>query len=349
MWRSEDKSAMLLIKIWRCVGIVCLLSLQIQGQCTKPVPSENAVLHEDHSSLISFPENSSVRFSCFPGYQPASGSRSVVCQGGQWNPNPKDFTCKKKTCGNPGEVKNGVYNMPEGVDFGAVVTAICNVGHYLVGEGQRTCLADATWSGREAVCEVVKCDSPPKIDHGQLESTSDEYKFGDVVHYVCDKGYDQFGNPETHCSQNGTWTAAPRCKLVDCPKPNISNARRIFGTSGPYGKGATLEYECHKLFKMVGEARIVCGENGWSPAIPRCEALPTTTTPRMTVKETTTPKESQSSPAKTTPRTSANASTKPEGGKNGAGSTHHVHNSLWIVLAVVVGVAVQNGLFSLIQ
>ncbi|XP_062396895.1 membrane cofactor protein-like isoform X2 [Sardina pilchardus] len=325
MWRTEDKGAIMLIKIWGCVGILCLLSLQIEGQCSKPVLSDNAVLHEDHISLTSFPENTTVRLSCVPGYKPASGPLTVKCQGDQWNPNPQDFICKKKTCGNPGEVTNGVYNTSEGVDFGAVVTAICNLGHYLVGEGQRRCLADGTWSGREAVCEVVKCGPPRKIDHGQLDSAPEvEYKFRDVVRYSCDVGYTVLGNAESYCTENGTWTAAPICKTVECPKPDVTNGRRVFGNNGPYGKGAILEYECNKGFDMVGEARIVCQENGWTPAVPRCKAveLPTTTTPRTTVKENTTLKD----------------------GRNGSGSIH-VHNSLWVMLAVVVGVAVQNGLF----
>lgn len=66
------------------------------GQCTKPNLTENAVLHESVSQQDSFPEGSSARLSCFPGYEQESGPRTVTCQGGSWNPNPLSFICISK-------------------------------------------------------------------------------------------------------------------------------------------------------------------------------------------------------------------------------------------------------------
>ena len=61
---------------------------------------------------------------------------------------------------------------------------------------------------------------------------------------------------------------------VQCPRPDIPNAKRVAGGSGPYGYKDTLTYECNKGFEMVsGEARIVCMENGWS-VMPKCEGKP---------------------------------------------------------------------------
>ena len=56
--------------------------------------------------------------------------------------------------------------------------------------------------------------------------------------------------------------------------PDIPNAKHVQEGSGPYGYNSTLTYACNDKFKMVsGEARIVCGENGWS-SMPKCEGKP---------------------------------------------------------------------------
>ncbi|XP_031421909.1 zona pellucida sperm-binding protein 3 receptor-like isoform X1 [Clupea harengus] len=338
-------SIMLLPKILGCVWILCLLSPEIHGQCSKPDLSDNVVLVG-----ATFEEGSSEKLSCVPGYAPLTGPPRVTCQGGKWNPNPQDFTCKKKSCGNPGDLRNGGYDTTGGIDFGSTVTAICNEGYQLFGESKRSCLADGTWDGQEPRCEAVKCGRPPSIENGGPGSAPEEqYDHGSVVRYVCNDDYTLFGERDSIC-KNGDWTEAPRCKKVQCTRPVIPNAKRVQGGSGPYGYKDTLTYECNKGFEMVsGEARIVCEENGWS-STPKCEAVqPAKTTPRTPVKETTTSKVIQSS-AKTTPRVSTKATTTSEDLLGQKDSAHRAHSSLWIVLAVVLaGMAAQNGQFSLIQ
>lgn len=83
---------------------------------------------------------------------------------------------------------------------------------------------------------VVKCGPPPNsIENGQLESApQEEYEYGQVVVYVCDEGYTLFGNPESHCSQNGSWTEGPRCKRMLLPLAlTLASAHRLCGTCGP--------------------------------------------------------------------------------------------------------------------
>ena len=60
---------------------------------------------------------------------------------------------------------------------------------------------------------------------------------------------------------------------VLCQEPNIPNAKRVAGRSGPYRYMSPLKYTCNGGFKMVGEAKIICEENGWSP-MPKCEGKP---------------------------------------------------------------------------
>ena len=59
------------------------------GQCSKPDLSDNVVLVG-----ATFEEGSTEKLKCDPGYLPKKGMAVVTCQGGKWNPNPQDFTCK---------------------------------------------------------------------------------------------------------------------------------------------------------------------------------------------------------------------------------------------------------------
>lgn len=315
-----------------------LFCLEIQGNCTKPADlSDNAVVHHDYIFHSSFSEGGFIKLSCHPGYETASGKARLKCEGGQWHPNPQDFTCKKKTCIGLKDVHNGRYNMT-GNDFGSVATVVCNKGYYLIGERRRTCMGTGEWDGQEPTCEVVKCGPPPEIEYGQHDAGTDgDHQYGHVVVYSCKADYTLFGQAESHCTmsqdsttQEGIWTAAPTCKKVQCPKPNIPNAERIAGSSSPYYYSYSVTYSCKEGFNMVsGEATMVCQENGEWSSTPKCEAVQPSakSTPRTPVKETITSKD----------------------GKNANGSVPAVHSSLWILLAAIVSLAAQNGLFSLIQ
>lgn len=254
-----------------------VISSEVKGQCTKPTTTENAGIHPDDIIKDTFEDQSTIRLKCHPGYEPAAGSslRRLTCENGQWTPSPTKFVCTKKSCGNPGDVSNGRYEyQEEGLLFGSVIKAVCNLGFNIIGTATRTCLADGTWDGREAVCEAVKCGPPPPITNGKLKSPpKDEYDAGNAEQYECDPDYTLIGVDTVGCQNNGSWSSPPRCLKVECPKPNIPNAIRIQGGSGPYGYRATLEYKCNTGFKMTTDSgRMVCLEHGWS-SIPECKEV----------------------------------------------------------------------------
>ncbi|XP_076131700.1 C4b-binding protein-like isoform X2 [Alosa pseudoharengus] len=246
--------------------IFLLLPSEIKGQCTKPRASDNAVVHADDILKDTFEEQSTIRLRCHPGYQPSSGSSRITCSSGQWTPSPESFICRKKSCGNPGEVTNGEYQFPDGIEFGAEIIAVCNIGFQIIGENKRSCQANGEWNGREAVCEAVTCAPPPPVTNGLLKLPSEEYyNFGDVVQYMCSKDYSLFGDNNVHCLVHGNWSEKPRCTKVDCPRPDIPNAKRIEGPSGPYTLGSRLIYECVKGYRMMTpNNQMVCLEEGWS-------------------------------------------------------------------------------------
>ncbi|XP_041954523.1 membrane cofactor protein-like isoform X5 [Alosa sapidissima] len=254
--------------------ILLLLPSEIKGQCTKPPASDNAVVHEDYILKDTFEEESTIRLRCYPGYQPSSGLSRLTCSSGQWSPSPESFICRKKSCGNPGEVTNGEYQFPDGIEFGAEIIAVCNIGFQIIGENKRTCQANGEWNGREAVCEAVTCPPPPPVTNGDLKLPSEEYyNFGDVVQYMCSNGYSLFGENNVHCLVHGNWSEKPRCTKVDCPRPDIPNAKRIEGHSGPYTLRNRLVYECVKGYRMMTpNNQMVCLEEGWSHKL-TCEEV----------------------------------------------------------------------------
>ncbi|XP_031421900.1 CUB and sushi domain-containing protein 1-like [Clupea harengus] len=260
----------ILASLW----MLLLLPTEIIGQCTKPATSENAVIDGSDILKDTFDIDSAVRLACHPGYEPTSGSpRRLVCgNNNTWSPGPERFTCQKKSCGHPGELANGHYEFPNGVEFGAVITAVCNTGHFAIGEKQRSCLGDGQWDGGNFVCEVVKCEPPKPIPNGQPRPPVNEmYEYGQAVQYVCNRDNTMLGASDTvHCLENGSWSDVPRCAKVVCIRPDIPNARRVEGGSGPYGYKYTLRYECNVGYKMTPDGgKMTCLEPGWS-SIPNC-------------------------------------------------------------------------------
>ncbi|XP_062396891.1 CUB and sushi domain-containing protein 1-like isoform X2 [Sardina pilchardus] len=262
------------------LSILLLLPSEIKGQCTKPTTtSDHAGVHSADILKDTFEEGSSIRLQCHPGYERSSGLSRLTCAGGQWTPSPESFICKKKSCGNPGEVNNGDYQFPNGVEFGAEITAVCKTGYYIVGENKRTCMANGQWDGREAICDPVRCGPPPDVTNGLLTlPPNEEYEYGHAVQYKCSDGYTLFGDEDpadtVHCLADATWSKKPRCTKVECPRQSIPNAKRIEGPSGPYGFGARLVYECNVGYRFLppDNNRMVCSEYGWSHNL-TCEVV----------------------------------------------------------------------------
>ena len=62
-------------------------------------------------------------------------------------------------CGELSAPANGSVDLTNGTIFGSKVTYACNTadGYILVGNGERVCQANASWSGSQPTCQ--KCDT----------------------------------------------------------------------------------------------------------------------------------------------------------------------------------------------
>ncbi|XP_052341040.1 C4b-binding protein alpha chain-like isoform X2 [Oncorhynchus keta] len=252
--------------------------------CTKPIGGPNMVLSDAFITQETFVDGAKVTFQCAIGYASTGRSPPVTCTAGVWS--EVKLKCERKSCGSPGEVMNGQFNISEGVLFGDQVVATCNTGYVLVGSGVRTCM-DGGWDGRVPVCEVVKCGKPPNIvNGGPVVPPDDTYDYGSVVQYACEKDYTLVGAKSITCSENGEFQPAPpECKMVSCPNPVVENGVRIDGRP-PYTYMSFVTYRCNTGYEMEGQASLTCEIEGWSAPYPTCKALLTTTKPPTTKKTT---------------------------------------------------------------
>ncbi|XP_036447228.1 membrane cofactor protein-like isoform X7 [Colossoma macropomum] len=280
------------------IFLMCLLSVvKIRAQCEKPSTLENRVLTPE-SIKPTYPDGDTATFQCSVGYKPADpkASKTIICSGNKWDYNTLKLQCTKKSCRPLPDFANGRYTYSpegdEGVLFGATATAQCNEGYMLLRYTARRCL-DAGWDGREPVCEVIKCPSPPEITNGQPEEPLEEYDYGQAVTYVCNAGYTLFGASTVSCSNSGTFEPSPpECIKVSCDSPSVPNGKRMRGIP-PFGYRSTVEFACDSGFKMVGSGSLVCDRNGWNPPPPTCseeiQEVSTTTSTTTTATPPTRP------------------------------------------------------------
>ncbi|XP_058266555.1 C4b-binding protein-like isoform X4 [Hemibagrus wyckioides] len=250
-----------------------MMAVQVRAQCGSPDIGENRIMIEA-SEEDTFPEGFTIKYKCATGYVSVrTTSKSITCNGTQWS--DLQLECKKKSCGNPGELLSGkyIYQPTDGILFGAVITAECLKGYQLVGNPTRNCRENG-WDGRHPTCEVVKCLPPPGVKSGMFEPEEDSYQLDETVQYSCEKGFHLFGATLLTCSSNGTFEPAPpRCLRVSCERLEIPHADRIEGKSPPYTYRQFVRFQCHIGYKMEGSDILTCEEAGWNPPPPRCNAI----------------------------------------------------------------------------
>ncbi|KAM9445654.1 C4b-binding protein alpha chain-like isoform 2-T2 [Clarias gariepinus] len=268
--------------------LLCVIKVaEIRAQCGKHSVGEN--MNYNPAQMNEYPDGSTVTFSCLTGYVPvdSGASRSITCRGNQWT--TLDLKCKKRSCGNPGEVTNGRYLTPDGIEFGAIITVECNEGHMSVGIKTRRCLVDG-WDGRAAVCEQTKCLPPSKIENGAYDEEDKSYGYNEVVTYSCSEGYTLIGESSITCSSNGTFQPPPpQCLWITCEKPDVKNAIRVGGKGSSYGYKDFVEYKCIEGYDIKGDGYLVCDVNGWNPPPPQCRSPPPPNPPTKPPTKPSTP------------------------------------------------------------
>ncbi|KPP78874.1 CUB and sushi domain-containing protein 1-like [Scleropages formosus] len=240
--------------------------------CTDPGHVENSIRQVLPSGPHRFSFQTTVSYSCNPGYY-LLGTGVLACQGdGTWDRSlPK---CLLVLCDRP--------SMPPYAQIsgdrrtvGSVIRFSCIGQRSIVGNTTRMCQLDGHWSGSLPHCSGESagvCGDPGVPVHGIR--LGEEFSIGSVVRFSCEPGYALKGSPERTCLANGTWTGIqPECHVVSCGNPGTPrNAQVVFHDGLVFSRSIT--YACREGYYSTGLLTRHCTVNGtWTGTMPECTVI----------------------------------------------------------------------------
>uniref|UniRef100_A0ABM5G6P4 Complement receptor type 1 isoform X8 n=1 Tax=Pogona vitticeps TaxID=103695 RepID=A0ABM5G6P4_9SAUR len=187
--------------------------------------------------------------------------------------------CQRIPCFPPPDIPHGTHSGRYEDDFtyGTVVTYTCEDGYPLLGDAHIHCTSKdgfhGEWSGR-VYCGAVHCQPPPDVPNGSYSNREATAFTPEMfVDYTCDLGYALIGEATIFCTSSGTWSSpAPRCKVRECPPPQLENGRIVGGLSDTYRHNQSVTLDCHNGHTISGSREIHCQMDGtWEPPLPLCE------------------------------------------------------------------------------
>ncbi|XP_007163999.2 complement decay-accelerating factor isoform X1 [Balaenoptera acutorostrata] len=234
--------------------------------CDVPTRLLFASLKKSYTKQNYFPEGSTVEYDCRLGYiRDHSLSGKLTClQNFTWS-KPDEF-CKKKSCANPREIKNGHVNITHDLLFGSSIRFSCNTGYKLVGATSSYCsLAGSTveWSDPFPECQEILCPEPPEVDHGMIEEKQNSYAYRHSVTYKCMKGFTLHGESSIYCTVKdgqGEWSGPP---------PECKETFQIYKVTPAVQKPTRVHVPATKVPPTPQKSSTVNVSATRSPAVPR--------------------------------------------------------------------------------
>uniref|UniRef100_A0AAQ5Z4B3 Complement factor B n=1 Tax=Amphiprion ocellaris TaxID=80972 RepID=A0AAQ5Z4B3_AMPOC len=100
---------------------------------------------------------------------------------------------------------------------------------------------------------------------------------GSILVYHCPEGYYPYPHLARVCQPNGRWNPSPkrfspqRCRLVECPDPNVMENGNVIPPQEKYFVGNETTYDCYSGYTLRGSTTRQCLPNGkWSGSTPIC-------------------------------------------------------------------------------
>ncbi|XP_053395132.1 sushi, von Willebrand factor type A, EGF and pentraxin domain-containing protein 1-like [Mercenaria mercenaria] len=225
-----------------------------------------------------------------------------ICNGDKTWSNQKT-ACTPVQCSHPRNISNVVYTFKNGseivpgttFDYNTVLKVSCKIGYTLIGQTNRTCESDKTWSGKDPNCSVVTCDFPGKFDNGHYITrdynttekntltpyVSGKLDFSSVIEAVCETTFLlKSSNSTRQCTSTGLWDGEkPVCNPIMCKWPLRLENGYYQASGSPTARGlpynTTLIAICNETYKLSDNYKDRrCNENAvWdnSPAV--CEPM----------------------------------------------------------------------------
>lgn len=231
--------------------------------CTPPPAVDKAIMEGSKFGI-----GDAIFYTCEEGYDLVGDFTRVCQQDGSWS--NKAPECYPVNCPEPEMVNNGWYS-GDSSDYKSIVTYYCEDGYEIIGNNERTCLSNDSWSGNSPECKKVSCGIPPAIANA-VASQMENLLFNDTVVYSCLEGYNELGIDTTTCLSNRSWSLIDyTCTIVSCPL--FSPDELLYGTinvsSFTYGSNAS--FLCDEGYLLSGSSQATCTAQGiWSASLPTC-------------------------------------------------------------------------------
>ncbi|XP_033223467.1 locomotion-related protein Hikaru genki [Belonocnema kinseyi] len=169
----------------------------------------------------------------------------------------------------------------EGARMGQSAHFECPPGYRLEGVPSMTCQYNGKWSAEVPQCEAIICP-PIEPTNPKLQLLEHNSSFGGRVSFTCMWGSRLSGSQSIQCDGDGVWSdTVPKCIEITCPPPVVPRSGRIIEhvntSSKKKGKsrnkvGSLVRFACLPGHQLLGEASIICTENGtWSHQPPVCD------------------------------------------------------------------------------
>ncbi|XP_068090442.1 sushi, von Willebrand factor type A, EGF and pentraxin domain-containing protein 1 isoform X2 [Hyperolius riggenbachi] len=224
-----------------------------------------SVSHSINSEVADFLYGTYILYTCYHGYE-VLGVPLLACQeDGTWNGSAP--MCAPIECNIPAAPENGMVHYTD-ITLNSIAHYKCEPGYELIGSDNSTCLFSRKWSPEMPQCVMILCKSPNNILNGYVDVLN--YSYMSEAHYTCEQGYKLHGLSKRTCQENKQWDGEePICIPVACGQPPVLINGHVIGTDYSYGK--YVEYQCQEGYRLTGDKRITCLENGhWSETVPSC-------------------------------------------------------------------------------
>ncbi|XP_073499035.1 complement factor H isoform X2 [Phyllobates terribilis] len=246
------------------------------GTCKRPERMVEAELVGDWEN-DSYPGGTQAVYQCRPGFT-RLGTIKMGCIGGEWQYLGRKGECKKKSCGHPGDIPFGSFELrnEETFVFGAVVEYGCDEGYRLASrERTRQCTATG-WSNYPPHCEVMNCPPIEASDNLNVLSTSydEEYSVGQVVRFECKLPNLKLNGPaEIFCTSDGKWNLDPPiCTEIKCNRPIVDKGRVNNPGKNIFSNNEMIQITCDVGYRANRNGESTCTKDDWFPK-PSCTEI----------------------------------------------------------------------------
>ncbi|XP_065189462.1 sushi, von Willebrand factor type A, EGF and pentraxin domain-containing protein 1-like [Sycon ciliatum] len=211
---------------------------------------------------------------------------NITCQHDMtWSATAPD--CVRVQCASLDAINNGVWlNATADRVFEDTLVGVCSDGYELAsGNLTRTCTADGAWSGADPVCARRSCSPAIPPRNGRIDAY-DGNRFGDVVRFSCDEGY-ELGTNQIRvlmCHASEQWNGSfPACQQILCPSPPtplysgmpptpVSTTSSVSGITYIYGH--VYSYVCDVGHYLIGANNTTCSQtHNWTNPPPTCQGV----------------------------------------------------------------------------